>query len=336
MKIYQNFINNVMLRRMVVLIFCILLIWFFRDMMSIVLMTFIFTFLSINFVHFVQKFIHVSPFWIVTPLYLVILFLIYLFATHYIPTIVDSTVQLTKKIVTFYNSSQIQDNPTIASIVDWLNSLRLDEQLRAGIKEVWRYLTSVGAFGVTIVLSFILSYFYSFDLKEMNLFGRMFTKGHFAWLFEDVKFFAQKFVNTFGIVLEAQLIIAVVNMILTSIIMIILKFPGIPSLALMVFILSLIPVMGVIVSLIPLALVAYSVGGWQSVLYILIAVLLIHTLETYVLNPKLMSSRTHLPIFVTFVVLLLAERLLGTWGLIVGIPIFTFFLDLLHVRQIKR
>ncbi|SII04319.1 Domain of uncharacterised function DUF20 [Mycobacteroides abscessus subsp. abscessus] len=60
----------------------------------------------------------------------------------------------------------------------------------------------------------------------------------------------------------------------------------------------------------------------------------IHVLEAYVLNPKFMSSRTQLPVFFTFVVLLVAERLFGTWGLIVGIPIFTFFLDVLGVKKI--
>ncbi|NRE04462.1 hypothetical protein DBN73_17895, partial [Enterococcus faecalis] len=42
-----------------------------------------------------------------------------------------------------------------------------------------------------------------------------------------------------------------------------------------------------------------------------------------VLNPKFMSSKTELPIFYTFVILLVSERLFGVWGLIVGIPVFT-------------
>ncbi|MBA1393871.1 AI-2E family transporter, partial [Lactobacillus sp. XV13L] len=135
--------------------------------------------------------------------------------------------------------------------------------------------------------------------------------------------------------LEAQVIIATVNTVLTAIVLTILRFPSIPSLAMMVFFLSMIPVAGVIVSLIPLSIIGYTVGGLQTMIYVWIAIFAIHALETYVLNPKLMSSRTHLPIFVTFVVLLVSEQLLGTWGLIVGIPIFTFFLDVLGVQTIK-
>ncbi len=61
-------------------------------------------------------------------------------------------------------------------------------------------------------------------------------------------------------------------------------------------------------------------------------ILAVHTLEAYVLNPKFMSSRTNLPIFYTFVVLLVAEHFFGTWGLICGVPIFTFFLDITGVQ----
>lgn len=112
-----------------------------------------------------------------------------------------------------------------------------------------------------------------------------------------------------------------------------MRMPQIIALGLMVFILSLIPVAGVIISLVPLSIVGYSVGGIRYVVYILIMILVIHALESYVLNPKFMSSKTELPIFYTFLVLLVAEHFLGTWGLIVGVPIFTFLLDILDIKS---
>lgn len=59
-----------------------------------------------------------------------------------------------------------------------------------------------------------------------------------------------------------------------------------------------------------------------------------HLLESYILNPKFLSSRKELLIFYTFVILLIREKLFGVWGLIAGISIFTFFLDILKVKQI--
>ena len=118
--------------------------------------------------------------------------------------------------------------------------------------------------------------------------------------------------------------------------LIIMRMPQIIALGLMVFILSLIPVAGVIISLIPLSLVAYSVGGLRYVIYIFIVIMIIHAIEAYILNPKFMASKTELPIFYTFVVLLVGEHFLGTWGLIVGVPIFTFLLDILGVKSVKK
>ena len=168
----------------------------------------------------------------------------------------------------------------------------------------------------------------------MYHFSRLFLKSHYAWFFQDIYFFAKKFVNTFGIVIETQVLIAVVNTVITTTGLAFMHLPQLPTLAIMVFVLSLVPVAGVIISCIPLSLIGYSIGGIQDVVYILLMILIVHSLETYVLNPKFMSSRTKLPIFYTFVVLLAGDHLFGTWGLIVGIPIFTFLLDILGVQQL--
>lgn len=118
--------------------------------------------------------------------------------------------------------------------------------------------------------------------------------------------------------------------------LIIMRMPQIIALGLMVFILSLIPVAGVIISLIPLSLVAYSVEGLRYVIYIFIVIMIIHAIEAYILNPKFMSSKTELPIFLYLCCFTSRGTLLGTWGLIVGVPIFTFLLDILGVKSVKK
>lgn len=101
----------------------------------------------------------------------------------------------------------------------------------------------------------------------------------------------------------------------------------------MILLLGLIPVAGVIISLIPLCIIAFSIGGFIKVLYIAIAVMIVHAIEAYILNPKLMSSKTNLPVFYTFVVLIISEHFFGIWGLIIGIPLFVFALDVLDVNE---
>ena len=48
---------------------------------------------------------------------------------------------------------------------------------------------------------------------------------------------------------------------------------------------------GVIISLFPLCMIAYNIGGIMYVVYILVIVTVIHALESYVLNPKFMSQK---------------------------------------------
>ena len=88
---------------------------------------------------------------------------------------------------------------------------------------------------------------------------------------------------------------------------------------------------GVFISLIPLCLIAFKIGGLIKVVFVLIMIFIIHIVESYGLNPKFMSDTTHLPIFFTFATLIISEHFMGTWGLILGIPMVIFVLDLIGV-----
>ena len=49
-----------------------------------------------------------------------------------------------------------------------------------------------------------------------------------------------------------------------------------------------------------------------------------------------MSSQTELPTFFIFVILLLSPEFIGMWGLLLGIPIFLFILDILGIKKIEK
>ena len=309
MSAYEKFINNVPVRRTVVLFSVFLVLWFARSIMSDILLTFIFALLVSRLVHAVQRHVHVRPFVIVVPVYiLVILGLIYA-AVHYVPAIIHQTITLFNSVQDFYNSDAFANNQVMQWVLQSTKSLNLTEQLKTGLSTVLEYAGNIGAMGLTLVLSFILSFFFTIELDSLPAFGQLFLDSPFGWYFKDLRYFALKFINTFGVVMEAQIFIAVVNTVITTITLLFMKMPNIPSLAIMVFLLSLIPVAGAIISLIPLTIIGYTVGGWQDVITILIMIAAIHVLEAYVLNPKFMSSRTQLPVFFTFVVLLVAKKL---------------------------
>jgi predicted PurR-regulated permease PerM len=100
----------------------------------------------------------------------------------------------------------------------------------------------------------------------------------------------------------------------------------------MIFILGLIPVAGVIISLVPLTIIAFNIGGAIKIIEVIVMIVVLHSLETYVLNPKLMSAKTKIPVFLVFLILLVSEHYIGVWGLLFGIPLFMFLLDILDIK----
>ncbi|MDC4185281.1 AI-2E family transporter [Loigolactobacillus coryniformis] len=335
MSLWKKFLANVELRRIVVLLSIIAVLFLAKKMMSIILLTFISTFLVLQLVKFVRRWIKIPAPLIVIIVYALTIFLLYSAVTKYLPVIAEQTMKMIDSVYKFYQNPDYNTNQVFKWLNSYIKTSDLMHQFKGGISVAFGYLTSIGTMGVTFFLSLILSFFFTVESQCMFKFSRLFLTSDYAWFFQDIYFFAQKFVNTFGVVIEAQVFIAMVNTVITTIFLSIMKMPQLPSLAIMIFLLSMIPVAGVIISCVPLALIGYSVGGIQYVAYILILIVVIHALEAYVLNPQFMSSRTKLPIFYTFVVLLVGERMFGTWGLIVGIPIFTFFLDILGVKSIS-
>lgn len=141
-----------------------------------------------------------------------------------------------------------------------------------------------------------------------------------------------KFVHIFGTVIETQLLICTINTILMVLGLWAIGMPSLLILGIMVFFLGLIPVAGVLISLIPLTIVAFVTGGIIRVIAVLVLIVVIHMFESYFLHPRLMANATNLPIFVTFITLIVSEQLFGTWGLLVGMPLMAFFLDVFDVQ----
>lgn len=334
MSRYERFVANVKLRRWVVLLSLVILLWLVRAVISTILLTFIFAFLVTRLIRVIRRRVHVPAMVVVVPLYLLIIGGMAYAVIHYVPAVVDQTINLVNSVSDFYNSKAFANNQAMQWVLQAANQMNLNDQIKTSVTALLQYAGSLTAMGVTLILSLILSFFFSIEIDELTRFGHNFTASTFGWYFQDLTYFADKFIDSFGVVIEAQLFIALVNTAITTITLIFLKMPNIPSLAVMVFLLSLVPVAGALISVVPLSIIAYTVSGLQGVFTIIIMIIVIHMLETYVLNPKFMSSRTKLPVFFTFVVLMVGDWLFGTWGLIVGIPIFTFILDLLGVKKL--
>jgi predicted PurR-regulated permease PerM len=246
-----------------------------------------------------------------------------------VPIIINQSVDILKEFSEFKtNTKKYNIEQYLTPIFKQIN---IDAYLKSSTNFLIKFATNIGKWGFNIVIAFVLSTFFMLEKKEIGKFLDRFKDSKLKGFYEYTKYFGINFLNSFGKVIQAQILISIINTTLSVITLSILNFPQLLSLGLMVFLFGLIPVAGAIMSFIPLSIIAFNIGGFPKVLSIAVMVGMLHALESYVLNPKLMSAKTHLPVFVVFLVLIISEHFLGVWGLLIGIPLFIFLLDLLSI-----
>ncbi|QED47895.1 AI-2E family transporter [Cytobacillus dafuensis] len=331
MEMVRSLINNHSFKRLIIFSILVFLLYMLRSMINLILITFIFTFLMDRLVNLVSNKFNLHRKLTVIILYLVLVGLLSIGIIKYLPIIIIEISQLVTQIQLFL--TQQHDHVLINYFLSMIETNRISNYLEQGFTFLLRYFSGMSKIGIHILLSLILSLFFLLEKPKLIEFTTKFKHSKIAPFYNEIEFFAKKFVKTFGKVIEAQFIIALVNCGLTTLALYIMGFPQLMGLSILIFFLGLIPVAGVIISLIPLSVIAYTIGGIMHVIYIFIIIMIIHAIEAYILNPKLMSSKTDLPVFYTFIVLIFSEHFFGTWGLIVGIPVFVFLLDVLDVRD---
>lgn len=319
------------IKRLIIFALIVLILYSLRSMINLILLTFIFSFLMDRLVEFTAKRVPLNRKLLVLVMYTLIVGLLSLGLVKYLPIITMEISQLIKRITAFY--SEPHDNVLINYLENIISTDQIASYLENGFSFLVKYFTGLSKTGIQVLIALILSLFFLLEKPRLQNFTSKFKGSKIAPFYYEIEYFGKKFSRTFGKVIEAQFIIAIVNCILTVIALIILGFPQIFGLAIMVFFLGLIPVAGAFISLIPLCLIAYTIGGFIKIIYVLVAIAVIHGVEAYILNPKLMSSKTNLPVFYTFIVLIFSQNFFGVWGLIIGIPVFVFLLDVLEVTD---
>lgn len=323
-------------RRVLALLFVVLVLYFARSMLNMLLITFILTYLINRFHNFisrnVDKVVRINRNITILLIYAIIITLLGLAIYNYMPVLLTEITDLFNQVISFYSNPPIlPDNPVLTYLVEYLQDIDLSAYIQNGFTFALNTLTDIGEWSLNLFIAIVLSLFFLLEKEKVTNFTVKFRESRVGGLFKELEYFGRKFVQSFGKVIEVQFLIALVNALLSTIFLWIFGFPNLVALAIMIFLLGLIPVMGVVISLIPLCAIAFKIGGLVKILYVLIMIAVVHAVETYFLNPKFMSSKTHLPIFFTFLILLVSEHFLGVWGLIVGVPIFIFMLDVVEV-----
>ncbi|KYG89753.1 AI-2E family transporter [Metasolibacillus sp. FSL H7-0170] len=325
-------------KRFMILIGIGVALYLMRSMINLILFTFIITYLmnrlSTKLTSVIKKYVPIKEAVITIIIYLLFVAGVVGVVYKYLPMVSQQLTQLFNLIMNF--NINPNENEITKYLAPTIEKIELDQYLEQGVNFIVENITNIGKLLLQVLIAAILSLFIMLDKNRIIEFTMKFKNSKIAPLYDELQYFSKVFIRSFGKVIEAQFIIASVNCILSVIVLYFMGFPHLIALGMMIFVLGLIPVAGVIISLIPLTIIAYSIGGFMYIVYILIIVTVLHAIEAYFLNPKLMSAKTDLPIFYTFMVILFSEHFFGVWGLIIGIPLFMFLLDVLEVTSSKN
>lgn len=207
---------------------------------------------------------------------------------------------------------------------------RLHRNLAGGSARVTAEVTAFANEAIVFVFQFILSIILSFlliwDLPKTRERMKRFSTGRTADIYSEIVPGLSAFSTMLGRAFEAQSVVAVVNALLSTVVFIALDLPSIALLAMIVFVCSYIPVLGMFLSTLPAAFLALRIGGVVHVLWLIAAILVIHAIEAYMLNPLIYGRHLRLHPLAVLVILVIAEEVFGVWGLLLGVPVAAFIL----------
>jgi len=184
---------------------------------------------------------------------------------------------------------------------------------------------SILTIGSAFLLSLLFSFLIVLDLPRLAAGVRSLRRTKLQFIYDEVSSSIYHFGLVMGRALEAQFFIAVLNTILTSIGIAILGFSEqIPFLGMIVFFCSFIPVVGVIISSVPICLVALQTAGLWLMFLCILMITVIHMIEAYILNPKIYGHHMRLNPVVVLIILTIGGKMFHVWGLVLGVPICTY------------
>jgi len=182
-------------------------------------------------------------------------------------------------------------------------------------------------FGQTVVISVVSSIFQTFITlmvaafiiidheKILNFFRGLFPERFLS----RVDIFLQK--QNIGLhgVVRGQLIICLVNGILTGIGLLIFDVNFALTLSLLVTVTSLIPIFGVFISSVPIILMAMT-NSFITALLMLGWILIIHFIEGNILNPKIIGKSADIHPVLVILALMAGQQAYGIFGALLCVP----------------
>lgn len=284
--------------------------------------------------------------------YIVAFFIIYLFVQFVLPQVVDSIVGIANDIPTYLGNAThfIEDltktldlnNEYAGVVIEKLNEFmnhainiitNLLPVLATTVKDVASSLWN-------IVLGLIISIYMLIDKEKFAASSKKVVYALFSNRSANkIVELAHRTNDTFGKFLSGKIIDSVIIGILTFIILTITKMPFTILVSVIVGITNIIPFFGPFIGAIPSFIIIMFVSPVKA-LWFLVIILIIQQLDGNVIGPKILGDSIGISAFWILFSILVAGKLLGLVGMIIGVPLFaivySIIKEIVDVRLDKK
>ncbi len=186
------------------------------------------------------------------------------------------------------------------------------------------------------LLAFLLSFLIVLDFDRVAHDLQVWRESPVGRFFHEAASSVIDFSEVVGTAFQCQMFIALLNATITCVGLAILNIQPLALLTTIVLLFGLIPVLGVFVSSVPIILIAFNDFGMNHALMALGVIVVVHLLEAYVFNPRVYAARFHLNPVIVLIILLVAHELFGVWGMLLGIPVTHYVLNIAQMPSYPR
>lgn len=185
-----------------------------------------------------------------------------------------------------------------------------------------------------IVTALLLTLFICFDMLRLRESLSGLRESRIKHFYNEIVPGLVVFARLIGRSFAAQALIAVCNTLLTFLLLTLLGIENEVLLCLFVFIGSFIPVLGVLLSGLPILLqaVLQPDGSLLLGMQAIAGILVIHLIETSLLSPKIVGKVSHLHPVAVLIILVIGEHFFGVWGLLLGVPVAVYLIRVVILK----
>lgn len=312
-----------------------ILLYLVRNLFGLVFLTFILCYIFNNLVCFWERRIAIPRRVRLVLLYLVFIAMVVFILSLVMPRIATETKiflqQVPESLDTLHDKLDeiAARQPYLAPLLIGLKQtlsldtlLGVNRQAMVGlavmaVNQVTHYITY-------FFLGTLFSFFILFDLPNLSEKTKALRETRFRAVFEETADSVAKFAMVVGAAFQAQVFIAMLNTTLTALGLWLLHITPVALLSVIVFFAGLIPVLGLFISSVPILLLAFNSQGWVLALKAAGMIAIVHIVEAYILNPRIVSAVLKINPILTLIILYIGHSLFGVWGVLLGVPVSVY------------